>query len=634
MRRWLAVSWSVLRRVGSTIANSWRRRLQFRVVASTLLLGLLVVVLLGAYLYRAIGSSLENDRIRASQSEAQSLTTTAQANFDSAVATDVNSLYSVAQTLVQGQLVPPGADQTRYVILTRAIDNTSTAVLGTMGSPGVSSDVVTDSIRRAVSADPTRQQTQIVQFHDPQTDSDVPAVVVGSQVQVPIVGAYDLFFIFPMRAETATLQHISRSFSVGGLILVLLVGAIAWVVARQVVVPVRRASAVAERLAAGNLNERMPARGHDELALLAKSFNAMADSLQTQIHQLEGLSRVQQRFVSDVSHELRTPLTTIRMAADLIFDAREQFGAGVARSAELLHTELDRFEDLLADLLEISRFDAGAAALDTDPTDLAVLARKVVDGAASLAEVRGSKVTVTVEKSDRSTIAEVDPRRVERILRNLVVNAIEHGEGRRVTVTLAGNDDAVAVVVADRGVGLRPGEASLVFNRFWRADPARTRTTGGTGLGLAISLEDARLHDGWLQAWGEPGVGARFRLTVPKRVGEPIGVSPFRSVRRVPSEWRRDGAGSRPASSARCPVRRSRAGWPRDDAPSRPRRCRGRRRRGRRGLQRARDVVPGPAGARRQRCEHRAPAVRAARPAARRGARGHHPGLPAGRHGE
>ena len=130
-------------------------------------------------------------------------------------------------------------------------------------------------------------------------------------------------------------------------------------------------------------------------------------------------------------------------------------------------------------------------------------------------------------QDDTSTVADVDPRRVERILRNLVVNALEHGDGHPVTVHLSGNDSAVAVVVEDHGVGLRPGEASLVFNRFWRADPARARTTGGTGLGLAISLEDARLHNGWLQAWGEPGVGSRFRLTLPRHQDSPIVSSPL-----------------------------------------------------------------------------------------------------------
>jgi two-component system sensor histidine kinase MtrB len=268
----------------------------------------------------------------------------------------------------------------------------------------------------------------------------------------------------------------------------------------------------------------MRSRGEDDLAMLGKSFNEMADSLQSQIRQLEGLSRVQQRFVSDVSHELRTPLTTIRMAADLLHDSRQTFDPVSARSAELLNNELDRFEELLADLLEISRFDAGAAALDAEPIDLRDPVARAVAAAQSIADRRGSQISVVGEGD---CVAEIDSRRVERILRNLVVNAVEHGEGRPVEIRIAGNESAVAVAVRDHGVGLRPGEAALVFNRFWRADPARARTTGGTGLGLAISLEDARLHDGWLQAWGEPGAGSCFRLTLPRRAGSPIDDSPL-----------------------------------------------------------------------------------------------------------
>ncbi|MCB1254486.1 MAG: HAMP domain-containing histidine kinase, partial [Austwickia sp.] len=247
--------------------------------------------------------------------------------------------------------------------------------------------------------------------------------------------------------------------------------------------------------------------------------------LQSQIRQLEDLSRVQQVFVSDVSHELRTPLTTIRMAADLIHEGRGEFSPALGRSAELLNTELDRFEALLADLLEISRFDAGAAALELDRVDLGALAERVVQAAAPLADKRGS--TVTVDVAPGGVFADADARRVERIVRNLLVNAIEHGEGLPVTIRVAANSTAAAIAVHDLGVGLRPGEASLVFNRFWRADPARARTTGGTGLGLAISLEDARLHDGWLQAWGEAGRGSVFRLTLPRVAGEPIGESPL-----------------------------------------------------------------------------------------------------------
>jgi two-component system sensor histidine kinase MtrB len=251
----------------------------------------------------------------------------------------------------------------------------------------------------------------------------------------------------------------------------------------------------------------------------------MAASIQQQIAQMENLSRFQQRFVSDVSHELRTPLTTIRMAGDLIHDSRSDFDPAVSRSAELLHNELDRFEALLSDLLEISRFDAGAAVLDIEPTDIRATVARVIESTSTLAERKG--VQVNVEQPDEPCEAEIDSRRVERILRNLLVNGIEHGEARPIVVRVAKDDHAVAVSVRDHGIGLRPGEAAMVFNRFWRADPARARTTGGTGLGLAISLEDARLHNGWLQAWGAPGEGSCFRLTLPRLAETTLESSPL-----------------------------------------------------------------------------------------------------------
>jgi two-component system sensor histidine kinase MtrB len=213
------------------------------------------------------------------------------------------------------------------------------------------------------------------------------------------------------------------------------------------------------------------------------------------------------------------------MAADLIFSERDEFDPAVARSAELLQTELDRFESLLTDLLEISRFDAGFAALDSEPTDLVPVVHRVVDRLAGVAERVG--VPVQVHVPDTPVIAEVDPRRVERILRNLVGNAVEHGEGRPVDITMACDDTAVAITVRDHGVGLKTGEEQLVFNRFWRADPSRARQTGGTGLGLSISVEDARLHGGWLEAWGSPGGGAQFRLTLPVRAGDRLTAAPL-----------------------------------------------------------------------------------------------------------
>jgi len=291
----------------------------------------------------------------------------------------------------------------------------------------------------------------------------------------------------------------------------------------------------------------MDVHGEDDLAKLATSFNLMADSLQRQIVQLEELSRVQRQFVSDVSHELRTPLTTVRMAADLLHENRGVFEPAVARSAELLQTQLDRFEALLADLLEISRHDAGAVALDAEPVDLRAIVERVVVSTEPLAQRRGSSVRISAPPS--AVTAEVDSRRIERILRNLLVNAVEHGEGNAIEVTVGVDADAVAVTVRDHGVGLQPGEAAMAFNRFWRADPARARTTGGTGLGLSIALEDARLHGGWLQAWGAPGNGAVFRLTLPRRAGQHLHGSPL--------PLQPDDAGRTPPSTTDQPAHRA-----------------------------------------------------------------------------
>jgi len=213
------------------------------------------------------------------------------------------------------------------------------------------------------------------------------------------------------------------------------------------------------------------------------------------------------------------------MAADVLHDARADFPPSPSRAAELLQAELDRFEALLADLLEISRYDAGAADLDASPVDLAPLVRRVVAAAQPLADRKGSRIDLRLPS--RPMVADAEPIRIERVLRNLVVNAVEHGEGRPVEITLTGDAMAVVLTVRDHGVGLQSGQAGLVFTRFWRGDPSRARATGGTGLGLAIALEDVRLHGGWLQAAGTPGVGSVFRMTLPRRSGQVLRDTPL-----------------------------------------------------------------------------------------------------------
>ena len=313
------------------------------------------------------------------------------------------------------------------------------------------------------------------------------------------------FYFFPLNDVVSQAQLVVNTITVTGIAIVAVIGLVVFFVTRLVVNPVRVAARTAQRLSNGLLDQRMEVTGEDDLAALAASFNQMAETLQRHILRLEDMSRLQRRFTSDVSHELRTPLTTVRMAADLLFNSRDDFDPAVARSAELLQTELDRFEALLAELLEISRFDAGFAALDAEPTNLSPLLERVVERLAQVAE--RANVRIDLDVPTEPVVAEVDVRRVERILRNLLGNAIEHGEGKPVRVRLAVREGAAAITVRDYGVGLQPGEEKLVFNRFWRADQSRARQTGGTGLGLSISVEDARLHGGWLEAWGAPGQG-------------------------------------------------------------------------------------------------------------------------------
>lgn len=346
-----------------------------------------------------------------------------------------------------------------------------------------------------------------------------PGLVVGALLPVGSQ-AYQVYYLFPYGELQGTLDFVRSTAVVVGMVLIALLGLLMLAISRHVVMPVRQAARTAELVRSGHLEQRLPVKGEDDLAALALAFNDMAASLQTQIQQLENLSRLQQRFVSDVSHELRTPLTTIRMAGDVIHSQREELPASLRRSSELLHDQLDRFELLLTDLLEIGRFDAGAAHLESESVDLREVVENAVAAARPLAESRGSRITV--DEPDAACIAGCDPRRIERVLRNLLSNAIEHGEGGPIEVRVGAGEEAVAISVRDHGTGLDATDLYRVFDRFWRGDPSRARTIGGTGLGLSIALEDSRLHGGRLAVWGRPGQGAVFRLTLPKVAGHSL----------------------------------------------------------------------------------------------------------------
>ncbi|MFD6419510.1 MtrAB system histidine kinase MtrB [Streptomyces sp. NPDC060194] len=503
----------------------WRRNIQLKVVVTTLLMSLGVVLLLGFVVIGQVRNGLLDAKEKAAQSQAQGGFAAAEQRARDAAADSASPDGQVEErdtsewlTKLAEELSSGGRGAYNVVALS------GTRMPRVSGGVEAAKSVPAE-LRAAVADDDGTYKAYTRIIYSSGERPPEPGFVIGTELDDVKGDRYQLYYLFPLTQEEESLALVKTTLATAGVFVVVLLGAIAWLVVRQVVTPVRMAAGIAERLSAGRLQERMKVTGEDDIARLGEAFNKMAQNLQLKIQQLEDLSRMQRRFVSDVSHELRTPLTTVRMAADMIYESRADFDPVTARSAELLADQLDRFESLLADLLEISRFDAGAAALEAEPIDLREVVRRVVGGAEPLAERKGTRIVV--RGAEQPVIAEADARRVERVLRNLVVNAVEHGEGRDVVVRLGAAGGAVAVAVRDYGVGLKPGEATRVFSRFWRADPARARTTGGTGLGLSIALEDARLHGGWLQAWGEPGGGSQFRLTLPRTADEPLRGSPI-----------------------------------------------------------------------------------------------------------
>lgn len=511
-----------LRYIVQSLHRRWRRSLQFRTVLTTLLLAVTSFAVVGAYLSNQIANNLFQERLTQAESETRYNVKQVQDTFDGAQVTDQSSVITLVYDTLNAVEGRGSVIQRRYVFEAMPQQTKPrNRWVESRASDQLTVSVIPPDLRKAVQESGKDQYWASTVI--PVGTEDRPGIAVGNKVTFNGT-VYELYLIYDLNTAQQTLDEIQSVLWAGGAVLVLMIGAIAWYVTRNVVSPVSHAAVVSEKLAAGQLQERMVVKGEDEVARLGASFNHMAASLQEQITQLATLSQMQQRFVSDVSHELRTPLTTVRMAAEVLFDARHDFDPVNKRSAELLYNQVERFQSLLSDLLEISRFDAGVAMLDAEPEDILQVIAHVIEGAAPVAAEYGSELILRAPAG--GIVVEMDSRRIDRILRNLILNAVEHGEGKPVTITVAANQTAVGVAVRDHGIGMTPMEAARVFDRFWRADPARARTTGGSGLGLSIAMEDTKLHNGWLQAWGKKGSGANFRLTVPLRQGEEIDRSP------------------------------------------------------------------------------------------------------------
>lgn len=509
----MRVAWrAFLRGLGAPF-RLWRGSLLTRTVATTVTLSGIAVTLIGGYMSLTIAESLFSGRSDQILSETARAASTAQSLFDNSVTPagtiDVETANTAAQTAIRSAQSSPGGSgfailRTPGQITPQTMTSTSTA--------GLDLSVVTTELRSRVVANSNQihYQSVLVSVQGEQR----PGLVSAASFQVPSAGRYELYLIYDLVDVQNTLTLIQQTLIAGSLALVVAIGIVTFFVVRSAIGPVRRAAATAERLAQGFLEERLFEQGEDVIAVLARSFNKMADSMQSQIVKLANLSQVQQRFVSDVSHELRTPLTTIRLAGDVLYEQRESFSAENARTLELLITQIERFEIMLTDLLEMSRYDAGAVALEVDDVNLVALVEDCLDQLSPLAAQKGSNLLVEVRGGYGDS--EVDQRRIRRIILNFVGNAIDHGEGRPIVTFVDSSENAVSIAVRDWGLGMTPEQVDRVFDRFWRADPSRQRTTGGTGLGLAIASEDAAAHGGRIDVWSEQGAGSCFRLTIPR----------------------------------------------------------------------------------------------------------------------
>ena len=492
--------------------------LALRVVLSTILLSLVVIYITGSTLYSRLSTGIKEVNVDTAIIEARSTIFSAQYRLAVASGDPIDSVRDIFSTVIASATTIGLNESGREVVILQVPGSAIGKENYEITSNLVSKSSIPESLRIKVRKSENLESAYV--RIDYAGENSISGYAVGQRISIPEAGDYEMYVLFSLADQAATLSLISNSLFLTGFALILLLTLIIWIVVRQVVRPVREVVRISQLFTEGDFRQRMQVKSNDEIATLGNAFNEMAESLEKQIARLENLSRVQQRFVSDVSHELRTPLTTLRMASGVIHNARDGFDPVIARSSELLVGQIDRFERLLEDLLEVSRFDAEVAVLEAVEFDICSSLERCISDLSLVAKEHN--IEIHLNRPRDPVLVNADIRRVERVVRNLLSNAIDHSEGKPVEVRVMASSDDIAIGVRDYGVGIEPRLLNRVFDRFWRADPSRARTRGGTGLGLSIALEDARLHNGELEAWGEIGKGAHFVLYLPRRAGDQL----------------------------------------------------------------------------------------------------------------
>lgn len=343
--------------------------------------------------------------------------------------------------------------------------------------------------------------------------TSIPGRVYAATIPVNDSQDIILFCFYSYEQQQNFLIHIQLNLFLLCLLISLLIGIISFSITSTITTPVRQAAAAAESLAHGNLAVRLGVTSHDEIGVLQQSLNDMAESLIGQIKQLEAMTTMQKQFVSDVSHELRTPITTIRMAADRLMRMNDQFDPATRRTVVLLDDQITRFQDLLLDLLEISRNDAGKSQINAAKVNVCDSAHDMIMTLSQLAEANDVDISVSIP--DKPIMLYADSTRLDRILKNVLSNAIDFSQHSRVEFCVLSNTTYVVISVRDYGIGMSAEDVAHIFDRFWRKDASRSRLTGGTGLGMSICRDDVRLHHGEIYVHSTLGEGTWFLIALP-----------------------------------------------------------------------------------------------------------------------
>ncbi|MFD3999996.1 ATP-binding protein [Streptomyces rubiginosohelvolus] len=378
------------------------------------------------------------------------------------------------------------------------------------------SSVITPELRRAATADRYGSFERVVKDGVPYLTIGMPTLFkTGPDSTLPT--GLVLYAVMRMTDEQINVDALliaARNGALPGLAVALVPALLA---ARSVLRPVRELRRAARSMGSGRLDTRIPVRGRDELADLADTFNESAGQLERSVGELRDAEARARRFASDVSHELRTPLAGMLAVTEVLDEDADRLDADTAQAVRLVSAETGKLAVLVEDLMEISRFDARAAELNSDEIDVAEAIRKTLQ-ARHWAD--DDRIRTELPPDIR---ARLDPRRFDVVIANLVGNALRHG-GAPVTVLLrteASSSGTLVLVVevADRGPGIPAAALPHIFDRFYKADAARTRSPG-SGLGLAITLENVNLHDGTIRAGNLPGGGAVFTVEIPLRAEE------------------------------------------------------------------------------------------------------------------